>query len=476
MPASHKQTLRIRFYALLLASALLLSALFSAGAVWENTHVNTGNQASDLAAAALSQMDYTDSANGVQESSKYGDWYGIPNAYWCAMFVTWCADQAGISTAVIPRFASCTTGMRTFQKMGRWQNSLSQGGSYIPQMGDLIFYDWNGTGISSHVGIVLYVEDGKVYSVEGNTLANRLDTPEKFLPVSTGRTGPYVPDRVMVRVHQLDSIYIRGYATPAYSGSELPAEPLNGLVDLRAGSKAASEVQTVLDAGWMTTMSSLTFGPWYGVTRGEYLTLLSHYLGLTESAENTEIFADVPENHTDFQAVMAFRSAGIIQGTGGNCFHPDEYITASAAAVILQRVYARFGASAPNVGYKGDAKAGYLIRKEAAHALSVLSNRNCTPTFRPASVLLNGSTVSVDAMQYGGVNFVTQKAWSPLLTAEHAAKLEANAASLPSFSWNGQQWYKLRDAAEGSGLSVTWDADAALIRLTPAAAEMADAA
>ena len=33
--------------------------------------------------------------------SKYGDWYGYPNGAWCAMFVSWCANQANISTNVI---------------------------------------------------------------------------------------------------------------------------------------------------------------------------------------------------------------------------------------------------------------------------------------------------------------------------------------------------------------------------------------
>ena len=458
-----------RLCVLFLSAALFLSVLPAAGAAWENTHANTGNQAVDLAAVALTQMGYTDSANGVQESSKYGDWYGLPNAYWCAMFVSWCADQAGISRLVIPPFASCTTSIKTFQRMGRWQNGPYWGGTYTPKMGDLIYYDWSGTGISSHVGIVLYVEDGWVYSVEGNTLTNRLDEPEVFHS-TTESTGPYVPDRVMVRAHQLNSIYIRGYATPAYSGTNIHADPLQGLIDLQSGSNMELEALRVVDAGLMDPMSSHTFGPWYGVTRGEYLTILSKYLGLTESSSGTTAFADVPETHPDYPAVMAFRSAGIIQGTGGNYFHPDEYITVSAASAILQRIYGLFGATAPSAGYTGDAKEGYLWRWEAAHALCILMNRNCAPAFQPASILLDDTPVTVNAMQYAGVNFVTLEAWSSLLTEEQAALMEESAAGLSFFSWNGQRWYKLRDAAQASGLAVDWDAAAALIRLTPVSA------
>ena len=46
---------------------------------------------------------------GVQEGSdgytKYGAWYGFPRDPWCAMFVSWCANQAHIPTSVIPKTA-----------------------------------------------------------------------------------------------------------------------------------------------------------------------------------------------------------------------------------------------------------------------------------------------------------------------------------------------------------------------------------
>ena len=41
--------------------------------------------------------------------------------------------------------------------------------SYEPQPGDIIFFDWNGDGHTEHVGLVEHLENGRVYTVEGNS-------------------------------------------------------------------------------------------------------------------------------------------------------------------------------------------------------------------------------------------------------------------------------------------------------------------
>ena len=51
---------------------------------------------------------------------------------------------------------------------------LWQDGNYEPRPGDLIFFDWDDedegqNGVANHVGIVEKVEDGIVYTVEGNS-------------------------------------------------------------------------------------------------------------------------------------------------------------------------------------------------------------------------------------------------------------------------------------------------------------------
>ena len=40
---------------------------------------------------------------------------------------------------------------------------------YIPQAGDIIFFDWNGDNWSDHVGIVISSNGSTVETVEGNS-------------------------------------------------------------------------------------------------------------------------------------------------------------------------------------------------------------------------------------------------------------------------------------------------------------------
>ena len=96
----------------------------------------------------------------------YWSWYGFGSRVeWCACFVSWCANECGyIDAGIIPRFSACTTGEAWFKERGQWQSS-----SYEPKSGDIIFFDWQGDGKTDHVGIVDRVENGIIYTVEGNS-------------------------------------------------------------------------------------------------------------------------------------------------------------------------------------------------------------------------------------------------------------------------------------------------------------------
>lgn len=95
----------------------------------------------------------------------YWSWYGYNyRVEWCACFVSWCGAQCGyIDSGLMPKFAYCPEGMQWFKDNGRWQDR-----AYTPKPGDMIFFDWEADGISDHVGIVEKVENGTVYTVEGN--------------------------------------------------------------------------------------------------------------------------------------------------------------------------------------------------------------------------------------------------------------------------------------------------------------------
>lgn len=104
----------------------------------------------------------------------YWSWYGFGSRVeWCACFVSWCADQCGyIETGVCPKYAGCVNGVAWFKEHNQWVD-----GSETPSPGMIIFYDWdspNGEsgpqdGLSNHTGIVERVENGIIYTVEGNS-------------------------------------------------------------------------------------------------------------------------------------------------------------------------------------------------------------------------------------------------------------------------------------------------------------------
>ena len=97
----------------------------------------------------------------------YWSWYGFSNhVEWCACFVSWCADQCGyLDNGTYPKFSGCVFGMQWFQQRGLWLD-----GSAEPVPGMLIFFDWaTHDGVPDHVGIVEKVENGMVYTVEGNS-------------------------------------------------------------------------------------------------------------------------------------------------------------------------------------------------------------------------------------------------------------------------------------------------------------------
>ena len=96
---------------------------------------------------------------------KYWEWYGCaPGTPWCAIFVSWVAEQNGfVKAGIVPKSASCDAMIAWFEARSQYQDS-----SYIPKTGDLVFFDWGDGGICDHVGIVNKVENGKLYTIEGN--------------------------------------------------------------------------------------------------------------------------------------------------------------------------------------------------------------------------------------------------------------------------------------------------------------------
>lgn len=117
-----------------------------------------GTSNSKLVNIAASQI-------GNQGGAPYWSWYGYSERVeWCACFVSWVAYQSGDLDITIPKYAAVVDGIKWYQDKGKWQ-----GRSYTPKTGDVIFFDWENDGISDHTGFVEKVENGIIYTIEGNS-------------------------------------------------------------------------------------------------------------------------------------------------------------------------------------------------------------------------------------------------------------------------------------------------------------------
>ncbi len=95
----------------------------------------------------------------------YWSWYGFTERVeWCACFVSWCANKCGYLDTFIPKFAGCSTGVQWFKARNQWADRTT-----TPDPGMIVFFDWDRDGVPDHTGIVEKIENGYVYTIEGNT-------------------------------------------------------------------------------------------------------------------------------------------------------------------------------------------------------------------------------------------------------------------------------------------------------------------
>lgn len=150
----------------------------------------TGNQANDLVNVAYSQKGY--SGYG-RDDTVYGSAYGINGSSWCAAFVSWCADKAGIGSDIVYRHTYVPTMISWYKNKGTFYTST-------PQHGDIVFFEGQDyDGIAGHVGIVDYADNNYVYYIHGNNSS----------------------DVVAYSQEALGSNYILGYGRPQYKTSHV---------------------------------------------------------------------------------------------------------------------------------------------------------------------------------------------------------------------------------------------------------------
>ena len=104
---------------------------------------------------------------GASNENPYGIWYGVPNAPYCAMGISWCFAQVGLShliAAQTPKgFSYNPAALPWFQRQGMVVNKMQA------QPGDLAFFDWNGDGVVDHVELVEAASLGGLTTIGFNT-------------------------------------------------------------------------------------------------------------------------------------------------------------------------------------------------------------------------------------------------------------------------------------------------------------------
>lgn len=183
--------------------------------------------AEDVLRVARSQIGYKSSST----HSKYNIWYGM-DGYWCAIFNSWCANQAGAAD-IIPRHAYTPSAAAWFKARGQWHNGASG-----LRPGDVVYFNL-GLGRISHVGFFEGWKNGLVVTIDGNTGSNG------------GRSGGCVLRRARA------TRYVVGYGRPAYNGVSATS-PSSGrlVVDGYWGSATTRALQAL----YSTTIDGIVSG------------------------------------------------------------------------------------------------------------------------------------------------------------------------------------------------------------------------
>lgn len=118
---------------------------------------------------------------------------------WCATFISALAIK-NKATDIIPTECGCEKQIELFKALGSWIEDES----ITPEVGDIIYYDWQDSGkgdnkgFSDHVGLVSDVKNGLITVIEGN-----------------------YSNSVKCRSIAVNSRYIRGYARPKYEAEKV---------------------------------------------------------------------------------------------------------------------------------------------------------------------------------------------------------------------------------------------------------------
>ena len=218
---------------------------------------------------------------------------------WCAAFVSACAIKTGM-TDIIPTECGCGTMVKLFKKLGAWDENDGR----IPNVGDIIFFDWDDSGYGDndgfpgHVGIVEKVSGTKITVIDGN---NKNDAVER-------------------RTVQINGRFIRGYGVPKYSGfrSGDTRSDYSNAVSVRCGLTAPTPSITTSEGKPKLTWSAVPGAAKYWIYRstdGKSFSYLNSTVGTsyTDSGakKNTKYYYKVKAVYSSNSDLNSARSAAV---------------------------------------------------------------------------------------------------------------------------------------------------------------------
>lgn len=158
---------------------------------------------------------------------------------------------------------------------------------------------------------------------------------------------------------------------------EEPQEPENppedGFTDIK-GHWAESSILLAQELGFMNGTSASTFSPESTMSRAMFVTVLFRLDALlheaTPGSTASAGFSDVPQDAYYAAAVDWASANGIVNGTGGNRFSPDELCTREQAVVLMRRYVCYLELSASEQQYLGVYRDSTAISRYARRAMS----------------------------------------------------------------------------------------------------------
>ena len=201
-----RNTLTKRFLSLVMALAMIVGLTAVVPEIDVAIKASAANTADSIVSIALGEVG----------STNYKKYYGGNYLAWCADFVSWCAQQAGVDS--ITKSSSCY-----YMYLGMTKTNHCQVVS-SPQKGDIVFfkcsYCSSDAGKWCHVGIM---QDSK-HSIEGNRWNSSLGTSRVEQDCTSYNHNGDLGYRHGDNNSCVERIYVRpNYSDPTPEGKEMSA-------------------------------------------------------------------------------------------------------------------------------------------------------------------------------------------------------------------------------------------------------------